>query len=192
VRRPRGYQGINHETIGSDIIAVLRALNFPLSVLGAETVTRLQNVDPNAWYPIDWLLELMELIDKRVGAGGLQKMGRTLFKLSHEQRVLQAARSARDIVYGIDGMYRHANRGRDIGGWRVVEFVPGRAILEKTTPHHCAMEEGILAGALEAMRVPSRIGQTACFRKGAEACLFQIESDVTDERWTGRQGPTTS
>lgn len=184
-RRPKGYVGERHETIGSDILAVLRALTFPLGVLGADTVDQLESVDPEGWYPIAWLLDLMDRVDRRVGSSGLVKIGRTLFKLSHEARVLQVVRSARDIVYGIDGMYRHANRGVGIGGWTVLSFEPGRATLEKTTPHHCAMEEGILSAGLEAMRAPSRIAQSSCFRKGADACVFEVTSAVTDERWSG-------
>jgi hypothetical protein len=188
-RWPKGYVGRNHETIGSDILAVRDAVRSPEQILGHETRARLEQVRPSGWYPIGWLLDLMEELDQHLGRPGLRQMGRKLFNLSHKERVLQVAKSARDICYGIDGMYHHANRGDRIGGWRVITFAPGRCELEKTTPHHCAMEEGILLEALAALGVPGRVDQSACFRNGAEACIYEIGSVIADARWTGAGQP---
>ncbi|HSC86702.1 MAG TPA: hypothetical protein VLC09_05500, partial [Polyangiaceae bacterium] len=99
------------------------------------------------------------------------------------ERLLEVAKSARDVVYGIDGMYHHANRGSGIGGWKVLEFQPGYAELEKTTPHHCVMEQGILTAALTAVGCPSNVTQRACLREGADVCIFSISSALTDTRW---------
>ena len=185
-RKPRGYLGKGHETIGSDILAVLQILKMPDQVLGTEEVRKLSAVDVNSWYPIEWLLDLMEKVDKELGHHALLRMGRRLFQLSHEERLVQVARSAADVVYGIDGMYHHANRGAGIGGWKVVRFDPGYAELEKTTPHHCVMEQGILSGALAAVKCPGIVSQKQCFRQGADSCLYVISSSFTDERWFGR------
>jgi hypothetical protein len=185
-RRPRGYIGSRHETIGSDILAVLRILKLPEQVLGADDARKLAQVDPAAWYPIEWLLDLMERLDRQFGPVALQRMGRVLFDLSHKERVLEVARSARDIIYGIDAMYHHANRGVGIGGWKVLRFEPGVAELEKTTPHHCVMEQGILSAGLAAVGCPGKVTQSKCLRQGAEACLFVITSSFVDERWSGR------
>jgi hypothetical protein len=183
-RRPRGYVGVQHEAIGTDIMSVLNILKLPDQVLGAEEARRLSEVEAGGWYPVEWLLELMERLDEHVGSYGLLRMGRELFKLSHEARVMAVANSARDIVYGIDGMYRHANRGRHIGGWKVLRFEPGFAELEKTTPHHCVMEQGILSAALTAVGCPSNVSQSRCFRQGAEACVYEISSAFIDRRWS--------
>ncbi len=185
VRRPKGYVGRHHETLGSDILSVFRILKLPEQVLGTEVAHRIRDLDPNGWYPIAELLDLMERLDQSLGHYGLLRMGRTLFELSHKERVLEVASSARDIVYGIDGMYRHANRGTSIGGWKVLRFEAGAAELEKTTPHHCVMEQGLLAAALTAVRCPGTVDQSACFRKGSEACVFTITSAFVDERWFG-------
>jgi hypothetical protein len=201
-RQPKGYVGTNHETIGSDLLAVTDSLEHLMrrddsqggqrstlviqQVLGEEAWKRLAGVTPNGWYPIAWMLETLETLHHKLGRYGLLRMGRTLFKRSHEARVLQSATSARDIVYGIDDMYKHANRGTAIGGWQVLSFAPGAAELEKTTPHHCVMEEGILAQALQAVGAPGMVSQRACFRDGAEACQFVITSTVIDRRWMGR------
>jgi hypothetical protein len=146
---------------------------------------RLRSVKPDGWYPIGWLLEAMDALFAKLGHFGLVQMGRNLFRLSHEQRVKQVATSVADIIYGIDGMYRHANRGEQIGGWQVLNFLPGRALLDKTTPHHCAMEEGILSQALIAVGVPALVVQRDCFRKGAESCVYVVTSTITDARWMG-------
>jgi hypothetical protein len=185
-RRPSGYVGTGHETIGSDILAVPHALRHLLgteqagprslleTTLPRESLERLQKVESNGWYPIEWLLELTDLLDRKLGRFGLRKVGRTLFKLSHESRVAEEMRCGVDIVRGIDAMYHHANRGDGIGGWRVVSVDATMARLEKTTPHHCALEEGILAQALSAVSCRAVVTQTACFREGANACLFDI------------------
>jgi hypothetical protein len=195
-RRPKGYVGTRHETIGSDILAVLRSLQqlvgedgagargfLPGQVLGAEAMARFGSITASGWYPIEWLLEMMETIDAKLGRNALRRMGRVLFKLSHQERVGQVARSARDIAYGIDGMYHHANRGEHIGGWKVLSFDASRAELEKTTPHHCGMEEGILSEALSTVGAPSLVSQRQCFRDGADACIFVINSTVSGPRW---------
>ena len=180
------YLGLNHETIGSDILAVLKALHAPDRALGPALAQRLRAVKPDAWYPISLLLEALEALDKNLGTFALRKVGWELFQLSHAEATRQHANSARDIVYGIDGMYHRANRGAGIGGWRVLSFEPGHAELEKTTPHHCVMEEGILEEALRTVGVRADVSQKACRRKGAAACHYVITSPVTDERWTGR------
>ncbi len=184
-RRPRGYVGRRHETVGSDILSVLRILKLPEQVLGTDEARRLSAVNPDGWYPIEWLLALMESLDQRVGHYGLLRMGRRIFELSHQQRVLRVARSARDIVYGLDSMYHHANRGQDIGGWRVLTFGAGEAEMEKTTPHHCIMEQGLLSAALAAVGCPGIVSQSRCFREGADSCIYTISSAIADERWSG-------
>ena len=185
VRRPKGYVGIDHITIGSDILSVLQILKLPEQVIGEANARRLGEVDPNEWYPIAWLLDLMETLDREVGHYGLLRMGRRLFQLSHEKRVLEVAKSAHDIVHGIDAMYHHANRGKQIGGWKVLSFAPGQAELEKNTPHHCVMEQGILSAALAAVGCPGIVEQRQCFRQGADTCVYTISSSLTDARWSG-------
>jgi hypothetical protein len=185
MRAPKHYVGKNHETIGTDILAILQVVSLPEQTLGAELARSLSAVKPDQWYPIQQLLEPMELLSKQIGSLALRQMGRRLFQLSHAERLKEVARSARDVIYGIDGMYHHANRGTEIGGWTVLKFTPGRATLEKTTPHHCVMEEGILSEALSCLGIPALVRQDQCFRKGADACLFVVSSQVTDERWNG-------
>lgn len=185
-RKPRNYVGTNHQTIGSDILAIVRALPLPRQLLGAELMSRLDQVKPDGWYPISLLLEPLDVLAERVGQFGLLAVGRKLFQLSHAAAVKANATCAGDIIHGIDGMYHRANRGADIGGWQVLRFVPGEAELEKTTPHHCVMEEGILGEALTTIGVPALVQQTACFRKGAEACRYVISSAISDEKWLGK------
>jgi hypothetical protein len=184
VRRPRGYHGEDHTTLGSDILAVLRILKLPEQVLGKDELERLRHIQPDGWYPIERLLALMEILEAHVGKYGLMQMGRRLFEMSHKQRVLQVAKSAKDIVYGIDGMYHHANRGRGIGGWQVLKFEPGLAELEKNTAHHCIMEQGILTEALLTVGCAANVVQTRCFLDGADTCIYQITSAFVDKHWS--------
>lgn len=183
--RPRGYLGTGHETIGSDILALYHALLLPDEVLGSETASRIRQLDPNGWYPVEIMLEPLELLAEKLGGAGLRKVGRKLFELSHQERVRGIIKSAVAIVNGLDGLYRAANRGQAIGGWKVLAFDPGEARLEKTTPHHCALEEGIIGAAMMMVGVPVNIEQPSCLRSGHDHCEFVVTSVVTDARWTG-------
>ena len=172
-------------TIGSDILALHHALLLPDEVLGTATAARIRNLEPEGWYPIEEMLVPLELLGEKLGAAGLRKVGRKLFQLSHEHRVRDVIKSAAAIVHGLDGMYRAANRGQQIGGWKVVAFEPGEARVEKTTPHHCALEEGIVGAAMKMVGLPVTLEQPHCMRNGADHCQFVITSVVTDARWTG-------
>ena len=183
-RLPRGYVGVGHETIGSDILALPEAVLMPDQLFGKDLTAKLRGVSANDWYPISTLLEPLELLATRLSGDSLRRVGIALFKLSHEAAARESLRTARDVVDGIDVMYHHANRGREIGGWKVRSFEAGKAVIEKTTPHHCVMEEGILEAAFRFVQVPALVRQSSCFRTGAEACEFVITSHVTDNRWS--------
>jgi hypothetical protein len=182
-QRPKGYLGQGHETIGTDIAAVMQILPAPEQVLGADVARRLGEVKADGWYPIGTLLELVEILDEKMGHFGLVRLGRTIFKQAHEEQAKARLKSAKQLVDALDGLYRHNNRGRDIGGWKVLQFKPGYCELEKTTPHHCVMEQGILAAAFSAVGCPVAVSQKRCFRKGAETCIYAITSSVTGRAW---------
>ena len=179
------YANPTHETIGSDILAVLRTMAHPEEIIGKEWTERLRALQPDAWYPIGVLLELLQTLATRGGSASVLRMGRQLFRDSHQARLTPELKSAGDVLFGIDGMYHHANRGQDIGGWEVLRFGPGQAVLRKTTPHHCALEEGILHEALHTVGTEALIVQSACVLRGDPACVMEIRSSVRDSRWMG-------
>ncbi|HZH03823.1 MAG TPA: hypothetical protein VEY30_08575 [Myxococcaceae bacterium] len=184
LRHPTAYRGIDHETLGSDILSILQAIPRPREVLDAALLQELKPVRADQWYPISLLLRAVEQADAKLGRDALVGMGWVLFQNSHVKSDRTKIGSARDVIYGFDVMYRHVNRGIDIGSWKVLSFSPGRAELEKTTPHHCALEEGIMEKALFSVGVSARIQQSDCFRKGAPSCRFVVTSQVTDARWS--------
>jgi hypothetical protein len=184
-RHPKGYVGQRHETKGACLLAVVRILKLPDQVLGADEARKLARLDPDGWYPIEWMHKLTDQMERELGYYGLLRMGRTLFETSHKERTANEIRSARDLVHALDGMYRTKNRGSCIGGWKVCKFDAGYVELEKTTPHHCVMEQGLVTAALASVGCPGIVNQTECFRQGGDACLFVITSSVTDERWFG-------
>lgn len=185
VRMPRGYFGEDHTTLGTDILAALKILKLPEQVLGQLDLDRARRVQPDGWYPIVWLLDLTEVLEAHVGRYGLMQMGRRVFEMSHKQRVMAQAKSAKDILYDLDGMYHHSNRGRGIGGWQVRKFEPGVAEVEKNTPHHCLVDQGLLTEALLAMGCACNVTQITCFREGANSCVYEITSAFVDKRWAG-------
>ena len=130
-------------------------------------------------------MELLEALQKKGGHASLVQMGRQLFRDSHQARLTPELKSAGDVIFGIDGMYHHANRGHDIGGWKVTKFSPGVALLEKTTPHLCGLEEGILYEALHTVGAESLIVQNKCRSRGDALCEFELRSSVRDARWMG-------
>jgi hypothetical protein len=188
-RFPRTYRGLHHETLGSDILAVLGTVHAPEEILGPAWHGQLLALAPDDWYPIRTQLDLLAHLEQRSGRAALLKMGRQLYRDTHEQRLQATARCAGDVVFGIDSMYHHANRGTDIGGWCVLRFGPGVAVLEKTTPHRCALEEGILLEALHLVGTEALIVHTQCFHAGADSCLLELHSTIKDQRWSGPYAP---
>jgi hypothetical protein len=182
-RKPRGYLGTGHETIGSDVLAVLNVLKFPEQVLGRERHEQLKAVRPDQWYPIAPLLEMMDLLEQKLGRSALFAMGETLFKLSHEEKAKEAFKSAKEMLYAFDAIYHNANRGTDIGGWKVLSWAAGRCEMEKNTPHHCVMEEGIVHRAMQSIGVSAQVRQVKCFRQGADLCHYVITTPNVDQRW---------
>ncbi len=182
-RRPKNYLGLNHTTLGSDILAVLRAVHAPELALGAPLAARLREIDPPGWYPIDLQLEIFAALDARLGRPALVSMGWGIVQNSHAENIRKNSKSVRDLLYGFDDLYHRANRGHRIGGWQVVRFEPGLAELEKTTPHHCVVEEGIVEEALRTVGVKCEVTQPECFRQGAELCRYLIRSSIRDSRW---------
>jgi hypothetical protein len=183
MRRPRGYFGEDHTTLGSDILTVLKILRLPEQVLGKEESDRLKHVRPDGWYPVEQMLGLMEILEAHVGNYGLMQLGRRLFE-AHKPRILLSAKTARDILYGFDNMYHQTNRGSGIGGWQVLRFDPGFAQVENNTPHHCIVEHGMLTEALLAVGSACNVSQKRCFREGADTCIFEITSAFVDSRWS--------
>ncbi len=184
-QRPRGYIGSQHETRGSCIRSVFEVLKLPEQVLGVELCRRMKGIDPNAWYPVELLLDLTERLDKAVGSYGLLQTGRTVFQIVHRERGRPVASGARDVLDSMDNLYHYGNRGVGIGGWKLLRIEPGKAEIEKTTPHHCMMEQGMLSAALQSVGCPGVISQRECLRNGAGACVYTISSAISDERWLG-------
>lgn len=185
-RKPKGYVGTNHETKGSDILSILKVLHLPEVTLGKELAAELKAVKPDSWYPIGKLLQALELLEKKLDAYALRSVGWAIIKQSHEANIREHFTSARDLLGAFDAIYKNVNRGTAIGGWRLVSFEPTKAVLEKTTPHQCVMEEGIVEEALRTIGVSPKVRQTKCFRSGAETCVYEIVPSTTDERWNGR------
>jgi hypothetical protein len=185
IRAPRGYRGINHETIGKDFLALHDAVLMPEQIFGKDVAAWLRAKQAEAWYPVHELVHSLEQLGRKLGADSLRKVGQSIFNAGPAEIVKTTVPSAHALLHGFDRLYHRTNRGIDIGGWAVLELKPGRAILEKTSPHHCSMEEGIVDAALRAVGAPSTIYQSACLRTGADACWFVITSHVVDRRWTG-------
>jgi len=181
-RRPAGYVGSNHETSGRDVLAVLKTVNAPEATLGKELADKLRGVTADGWYPIALLVDMLERLDQKLGSFHLKSVGWAIIQ-SLPPEMLARFKTAREVVDAFDGIYHFNNRGQEIGGWTVTLFVPGRAELEKNTPHHCVMEEGILEELLRKVGIPMKVSQSACFRKGAPVCRFVVEARMVDERW---------
>lgn len=184
-RLPKGYIGVDHQTRGGDILAILDCVHVPEASLGAEMTRKLRQTRADGWYPIADLLDMLEKLDEKLGEYRLKQVGWTIFQRYHAEKARQAFPHAKALLSALDAMYHEANRGTAVGRWRVASFEPGRAELEKTTPHHCAMEQGILEEALRTIGVMAKIHQSECFRKGAPLCRYVIETSVSDARWAG-------
>ncbi|HEX4383165.1 MAG TPA: hypothetical protein VH083_09460 [Myxococcales bacterium] len=180
-----GQTASDHEIIGSDILSVITALPLADLVLGNELAARCRSVKPDGWYPISLFTEALQRVGSKVGRFGLLQLGRQIFATSHAAAFKQRAHNAADALYGINTMYRRANRGSAIGGWEMVSFRPGQAEMLKTTPPDCLMVEGIVSEALRTLEIPTMIEQRECVHKKAPHCRFVFSSSVTGDLWMG-------
>lgn len=180
---PVGYAGVGHETSGRDILAILGAVHVPELTFGPELATFLKTVQAEGWYPIERLLELLDVLDQKLGAFHLKQVGYNIVQRYLADQVKKHISNAHQLLHSFDSQYHLHNRGQNIGGWKVVSFTPGRAELEKTTPHHCLMEEGIFEEQLRIIGVSAKVSQPTCLRKGGPLCRFVVEARMVDERW---------
>ena len=81
------YDNPSHETLGSDLLAVLNTLKFPAEVLGKYWLERLQGIEATHWYPVSIHLELQQQVLHRGGRPSLVQMGRQQFRDSHHGRL---------------------------------------------------------------------------------------------------------
>ena len=179
----------DHEILGSDILAVISALPLADLVLGTELAARLRGVKPDGWYPASLFLEALQRVSLKVGRFGLLQLGRQIFTTSHAGNFKKVSHNAADALYGINTMYRRANRGGAIGGWEMIAFRPGYAEMIKTTPPDCLMVEGILSEALRTLEIPTTLEQRECRHRGAAHCRFIFTSPVTGDLWMGGRQP---
>ena len=180
---PRGYLGIGHETRGSEIMTILETVRAPELTLGVEMVVWLKKLRPDGWYPIGLMLDLMETLEQKLGKYHLKQLGWTIFSRDHAPQLREHVRTAQEALQLCDAQYKTSNRGTSIGGWKVVSFTHARAELEKTTPHHCAMEEGILEEIMRTLGVVCTVSQSECIRAGGDICRFLIEPKVAGPSW---------
>jgi hypothetical protein len=189
-RLPKGYRGIGHQTIGSDLLGIVGTLKMPDIVLGKELAQRMREIKPDGWYPIAQLEEIMEKVRHMQGTFAMRQMGRNLFDASHAAYVRANVHSVRQLLESMDDVYRRANRGTDIGGWKLTAFDPAQAVLEKNTIHDCIMEEGIILQAIDTVGARANVSQTLCFRRGDEFCRYQVTA-MGDRAWdVGSPRPT--
>jgi predicted hydrocarbon binding protein len=57
------------------------------------------------------------------------------------------------------------------------------ALLEKSTPHVCYLEEGIVAEALATVGCGAMVTQTRCLREGHDLCVFEVRPVAGPETW---------
>ncbi len=182
----KSYRSTNHQVLGSDILSIVDVLPLPEQLLGKERAQALREVKPGEWYPISMMLEPLDAVAAKMGDRALIPIGYALIKRSHSEAIRKHFKSAKELLSGFDGLYRRANRGDEIGGWKVLSFEPGKALLENTIPHHCFIQVGIVQEALKVLQIPAVVKQTQCVREGADACHFLVTTTQSDARWLGR------
>jgi hypothetical protein len=180
---------MNHVTLGAELLAILQTMRSPEALLGEEWIARQRQIHPKNWYPVTMAAELFQQLSRRLDRGALVEMGRQLFRDSHHRRLIPHLRSVGDVVFGLNGIYHRAHRGKDIGGWEVLRFDEGRALLRKTTPTPCALEEGLLCEALHSVGAEALVVQPTCVQHGGRYCDFEISSSLKGDRWLGTHGP---
>lgn len=80
-----------------------------------------------------------------------------------------------NFLRGLSNEYHSANRGPNIGDWKDITEEEKHFVMENSTAHNCALEEGVLLGGIVAFggKIP-RIKQISCVKNREPVCLFDI------------------
>lgn len=163
------------ELKGFYIIAIRDAVMNP-TMLFADQLFDISNIDPQGWYPGEIEIQLENIIEKKLGKLTLIRIGRSIIKRNRDF-ILTAGYSAPEEYFReIDYRYRLNNRGPGIGKVELVQEEMGYILLKNSTPYNCILAEGIYqevvsmhGGSLVTVR------QKTCKRDGHSHCLFEIK-----------------
>lgn len=163
------------ETIGRNIIITGSAAS---SHLDEETKASLGDLDPEAWYPIE---RLLPIIDKAVAAGPrtARIVGRSVIYALKKKLKEMGIDTPEKALVQLEEAYRTFNRGDGMGHWHT-EISDDSAVITDTTIYDCRFNEGIIEGLVMAFGGRfTEFSHERCRRDGNEACRYVIS-------WTKR------
>ena len=133
-----------------------------------------ENIEPNKWYPMKQFTILVDQYEDQMGPLVLKSIGTGIIPEMLEAGVMPKM-PPQEFIKGLSHVYHSANRGTNIGDWKVLKEEPNHIIMENSTMHNCKLEEGVLLGGIEALGGKNpRIFQRTCVKKGDSFCTFDI------------------
>lgn len=163
------------QIIGSIILAVKAGLVNPESFIKRVSEYDYTNINPEKWYPIEMFWNLTDYIEKNLSTSVLRNIGTQIIPNMKNAGLLPNL-TPKEYLASLNDTYISANRGTNIGSWKVIEIKDGHAIIENTTMQHCILEEGVVFGGIKAFGGSYCIvKQTTCVLKGDSKCTFDIK-----------------
>ncbi|NHI94540.1 MAG: hypothetical protein EAX96_18765 [Candidatus Lokiarchaeota archaeon] len=165
---------MKQESRGTNIIAVKTKIVNPGMIFDKIKEYSYDNLDPGKWYPMKQFTLLTDYIEKYLSATVLKNIGSGIVPEMKNAGILPNM-APEDFLKSLQKIYLEANRGVNIGQWKVAKEEPNHIILENTTMHNCILEEGVILGGIKVFGARyMKVTQSKCVKKGDNMCLFDI------------------
>lgn len=164
----------NQECLGTNILSIQNKIFNAKHYFDQISQYSYENIEPNKWYPMKQFTILVDLYEDIMGPLILKNVGSGIIPEMIQAGIIPKI-SPHEFLKSLTNTYHSANRGSNIGDWRVIKEESKHIVLENSTMHNCKLEEGVILGGIEALggRNP-RILQRTCVKKGDPFCTFDI------------------
>ena len=164
----------NQECLGINILSIQNKIYGAKHYFDKIPQYTYENIEPNKWYPMKQFTLLVDLYEEKMGPLIIKNIGTGIIPEMVEAGVLPKM-SPQEFLKSLSGSYHSANRGTNIGDWKVIKEGANHIIMENSTSHNCKLEEGVVLGGIEALGGKNpRVLQRTCVKKGDPFCTFDI------------------
>ncbi len=167
---------VDQQIIGATIVAVSKRIMNSKIIFDKIKEYKYDDVKPDKWYPMQQFTLLTDYVEKIMNASVLNYIGKQIVPEMKDAKVISFP-SPKDFLKSMQKVYLAANKGANIGEWKVVKEETNKIVVKSSTMHNCYLEQGVLQGGVEAFGGKSVIikhSSTECRRKGGKSCDYEI------------------
>lgn len=135
----------------------------------------IEQLSPDAWYPLSDYLNALEQIDEEVGTDTVTSIGE---QIPGEAEWPPGIDSVAEGLESIAQAYEMNHRG-NVGSYEVTRLDENAAKVTCQNPYSCALDTGIIRGTAERFSSPVAIVEvdetsTQCREDGGHSCTYEV------------------